>query len=123
MMTRMRILVTSVNALHVFFAMNSFAAEVTSRSRDGRILTLTIGGDSITQNTSSGTLCANSPVSFQKVKLWMPEHGHGSSPTSLTTISDVCATVDKINFSMPGIWELKIAMADGDLAVISAEIR
>jgi hypothetical protein len=74
------------------------------------------------QSTNVGRLCADSPVVFQKVKLWMPEHGHGSTPTKLTAIDDRCATLEKINFTMKGDWQLIVTTTDSDTGTFVVNI-
>lgn len=45
-----------------------------------------------------------------KVVLFMPDMGHGSSPTKVEKISDSSFKVSKIYFSMPGLWEVRLTI-------------
>lgn len=47
------------------------------------------------------------------MSLWMPEHGHGSSPIRLTLRETGIIDATKIYFSMAGLWDLKIQMKNG----------
>lgn len=53
------------------------------------------------------------------VKLWMPEHGHGSSPVKMEREKDAAGQVipgvyrvKNVYFSMPGHWQVQIRMMD-----------
>ncbi len=60
------------------------------------------------------------------VSLWMPEHGHGSSPIRLTIRETGIIDATKIYFSMAGLWELKILLKNGtqvvDQAIVSLSL-
>lgn len=48
-----------------------------------------------------------------RVVLFMPKHGHGSSPTTVTS-TDVAGEylVSRINFTMGGVWEVRLQADD-----------
>ncbi len=56
------------------------------------------------------------------VSLWMPEHGHGSSPIRLTIRETGIIDATKIYFSMAGLWELKILLKNGTQVVDQAVV-
>jgi hypothetical protein len=48
-----------------------------------------------------------------EVELWMPSMGHGSSPVTVTKISDTHFLATEVFFIMPGPWEIRINWKDG----------
>jgi hypothetical protein len=97
-------------------------SEVRGTSASGRQLVFTTGQEGFNRNTRLAQLCSDRSGDFAKVKLWMPEHGHGSSPTTLAKINDRCTTVDRLNFVMSGKWDFQISLTDGDTATLSVNI-
>ena len=53
------------------------------------------------------------PASF-RVSLWMPHHGHGSSPTRIEQISSGVYRVREMYFTMDGEWEVRIRIKKAD---------
>ncbi|WP_081653487.1 FixH family protein [Bacteriovorax sp. DB6_IX] len=51
------------------------------------------------------------------LKLWMPDHGHGSFPIEITKVQDGVYKADKIFFTMPGYWDLHLQLKDGESVV------
>ncbi len=98
------------------------AIEFKTESNNGKNLTLKISEEQISRSTRQAVLCSDVDVRFTKFKLWMTMHNHGSTPTSLTTVSSQCANVDKINFVMSGPWDLQVQMEDGDAASFSVNV-
>jgi len=50
-----------------------------------------------------------------KVALFMPEMGHGSSPTKVEKVTGTFDyKVSKIYFSMPGKWEVRVTLTNED---------
>ena len=47
-----------------------------------------------------------SPNTDIGIKLWMPEHGHGSYPVDVKEISEGIYQANEIIFTMPGLWDL-----------------
>jgi hypothetical protein len=47
------------------------------------------------------------------VLLWMPGHGHGSSPVTMTLIEDGKYRASDIFFIMPGAWDIRFQLKDG----------
>ena len=57
------------------------------------------------------------PVELEKnpaVVLWMPDMGHSSSPTKVERIDQGSYRVSKVFFIMPGRWQIRIQMKNGD---------
>lgn len=52
--------------------------------------------------------------SIPQVILWMPSMNHGSSPTTVKRISIGTFQVDDVFFTMPGKWEIRFRLLDGD---------
>lgn len=45
-----------------------------------------------------------------KAVLFMPDMGHGSSPTKVEKISDSSFKVSRMYFTMPGLWEIRLTI-------------
>ena len=110
----------------LFGGAQAFAGTLTATSQQGRILTLTFPTDSVTETTATATFCLTdtsaAAVALKSAKLWMPEHGHGSSPTTLTPMTSHCTEISNINFVMTGQWEIRIKLADADSASFIFEV-
>lgn len=68
------------------------------------------------------SLCSSQTIQISSVKLWMPDMGHGSSPTALEFADDQCIKVSKVNFMMPGMWEVQVIYKDGSIARSTIEV-
>lgn len=110
----------------LFCGAQSFAGTLTATSLQGRILTLTFPTDRITSHTAIATFCLSdssaASVALTSAKLWMPQHGHGSSPTALTPTTSHCTEISRINFVMTGDWDIRIKLADSDSAAFVVEV-
>jgi hypothetical protein len=104
-------------------ASSSLADELVLTSEKGRLFTLTQVQDQWTRSVREARLCSDEVVTFTAFKLWMPDHGHGSTPTKILPETDLCVKVEKINFVMLGHWEIQISTEDGDKAVFNVEIK
>lgn len=102
---------------------SAYAYEVTGSTTRGRALKFTTTDAVLTGRTLTGLLCASEAVTFQKVRLWMPDHGHGTTPTRLETANENCVNVNKLNFVMPGRWQLFIEITDGDTATLDVSVN
>lgn len=89
------------------------------RSTQGRLLTLRIPAAPVTMGSDLGFVCQDPAGSLALARLWMPEHGHGSGPTRLFPAGGDCTRVERLRFTMPGIWELQMRYNDGDTANFS----
>jgi hypothetical protein len=59
------------------------------------------------------------PNNERAIYLWMPDHGHGSDPVTITKKEDngVSFEVTKVRFTMTGKWEIKIELRNENDAV------
>ena len=61
------------------------------------------------------------PATGLEVRLrpWMPLHGHGLSPATYagTEVSDGTYDIEMFDVIMPGLWEFKVEIGEGDEAV------
>lgn len=46
-------------------------------------------------------------------KIWMPHHGHGSSPVRIVSHGSGEFLIEDIYFVMPGLWEFRFTVSDG----------
>jgi hypothetical protein len=53
-----------------------------------------------------------SPKTNLHLKLWMPNMGHGSFPTSVYRVSEGVYEITEIFFTMPGRWNLHFQLLD-----------
>lgn len=99
---------------------HKFISTTSERSRN---LILEFPTSKVTKNNKNAVLCSEPTQKTISAKLWMSEHGHGSTPTKLTAREDGCANIEKINFTMDGIWEIKVTFEGGDKGVFSFEVE
>lgn len=85
-------------------------------------MTGTFPANPITSRTKNLIVCATGSQSLTEAKLWMPAHGHGSTATVLTARADGCYLVDRLNFVMTGVWEVRTKWGDGSAAVLSFNV-
>lgn len=52
-----------------------------------------------------------------EVELWMPDHGHGAPPVEIVKISAFEVIVRDIWFIMPGHWEVRLRLKQGQQVV------
>ena len=63
---------------------------------------------------SSGLPTFISPLGVVSLVLWMPSMGHGSAPVTVTQIDEGKFLAQSVMFVMPGQWELRFKISDGD---------
>ena len=68
------------------------------------------------------TLAPKDPTGAVTVVLFMPDMGHGSSPTSLKHNAEGIFEVRKMFFIMEGQWEVRVAI-DGEQQVLPVDIQ
>ena len=103
-----------------------------SRVGDGSLLTFTIAaaepsppdkGDNV-WTIGVSAVADGSPVSDETVTIapFMPEHGHGTNPATVTTTSngDGTYTSTSFNLFMGGLWQLTIGATGGAAGFDSA---
>ena len=81
----------------------SFTAQATSlkmATRAGKIFSLDVQGDRVTTKTSEFVVCGDHVDLVKKMKLWMNEHNHGSTPVLMGPVSDGCRSISKVNFTI-----------------------
>lgn len=49
-----------------------------------------------------------------KVYLWMPDMGHGSSPTTIEKVAPGLYRISRLEFIMAGAWELRVELIGKD---------
>ena len=103
-------------------ATGAFAATFSMTSRAGRTFTLETDQDRVTEATESFSLCGEGADAVKKVKLWMPEHGHGSSAVTLGAVQDGCRELTAVNFTMTGSWEVRVELTDGDSGKFDVDV-
>ena len=77
----------------------------------------TFGSMTLTFTDKSNPERIISPHRAPFILLWMPSMGHGSSPVTITLIEDGIYKADDIFFIMPGPWEIRYQIKDGDKVV------
>lgn len=106
-----------------FIASSASAATVlTGTSTRSKAMTLTFAESNVTTDAVEAIFCSTPAAGITEAKLWMPAHGHGSTPTTLTLRDDGCTDVTDIDFSMDGRWQVQIKFADGDRGVINVDV-
>lgn len=91
-----------------------FAAVTAGVDGQARELKLRFPSAKITRQNNLAFLCISPSAKATEAKLWMPDHNHGSTPTTLVEVSDSCTRIERVRFSMLGGWEIRIKLADGD---------
>ncbi len=54
------------------------------------------------------------PRAELSVLLWMPEHGHGSSPVQIRRLDLGVYSISEVYFIMPGHWIVRVILKDPD---------
>ena len=88
----------------------------TATSDQGKAMTLTFPGNSVTMATDTATFCSVPGAEIDSAALWMNMGGrsHPSGETTLTNEANGCTTIADIEFVMPGTWQVKIGFSDAD---------
>lgn len=94
-----------------------------ARSDAGKTLRLVFDTNKITTESMDALLCSEPNAAVDEVKLWMPDMGHGSGPTTLAPGPAGCTAITDIDFLMAGVWQLKVHFPDdGDKGVIDVDV-
>jgi hypothetical protein len=64
-----------------------------------------------------------SPNNQPSILLWMPSMGHGSSPVTISFIEEGLYQASEIFFIMPGAWEIRFQLKDGNHHVVEEVIQ
>jgi hypothetical protein len=107
----------------VLFSELGFAASFSMTTQAGRAFTMDVGTDRVTGETRDVTICGDRIESIKRVKLWMPEHGHGSTPTQVGPVTEGCRIISKVNFTMPGEWAVRVELVDGDTGAFLVDVE
>lgn len=95
---------------------------VEATTRGQRALKMRFDGAPVTRATRTASLCSEPGGKVTLAKLWMPDMGHGSSPTRLTAVTPTCTRVERISFVMDGGWDIQVSFDDGDAGTVSLEV-
>ena len=104
-------------------ATGAFAATFSMTSRAGKTFTLETVQDRVTEGTETFSLCGEGVDAVKKVKLWMPQHGHGSSAVTVGAVEDGCRELSTVNFTMIGSWEVRVELNDGDSGKFDVDVE
>ncbi len=115
--------IKALAAVGLVTASGAFAATFSMTSRAGKTFTLETAQDRVTEATESFSLCSDGVAAVKKVKLWMPEHGHGSSAVTVGAVQDGCRELTAINFTMTGSWEVRVEFTDGDSGKFDVDVE
>jgi len=88
----------------------------------GRQMKLRFEADPVTRQTTLGFLCVDPDTAVSQARLWMPKHGHGSSPTRLVPAGNACTRIERVNFVMDGLWEIRVRLSDNDTGTFSFDV-
>lgn len=89
---------------------------------EGKHLKLRFEAEPITTHADKAYLCIDPATAITRAKLWMPDMGHGSGPTRLSSNVEGCTVVDRIGFLMAGAWELQVTLSDGDAGTFAVAV-
>jgi hypothetical protein len=70
--------------------------------------------DKITEESKIAVFCSSSQSPLNSVELWMPSMGHGSSPVKLSPTKNSCVEISEMEFFMPGDWEVRTSLQNGE---------
>lgn len=95
----------------------------TAQGNRGSSGTFTFNGKNPSSKIKSGSLCVNEKSDLTSAELWMPDMGHGSSPTSLVKRDLLCTDVNQMEFFMDGKWEIRTQLASGETLDFDVNIK
>lgn len=104
-------------------ATRATAAEFSMSTRSGKAFSLETAAEQVTQGTKEFVICGDGVEALKKVKLWMPEHNHGSSAVQIGPVSEGCRLITRVNFTMPGLWEVRVELSDGDSGAFALDVE
>ena len=109
-----------------FFSSTAFAGQnFEIQSDKGKKVTLSFNEENITTDTGEAVICSTPAAKVVEAKLWMNmgHHGHGSGPTTIAEGENGCYDITRIDFSMPGKWEIRVKFEDADKGVFNLEVK
>ena len=95
----------------------------TATSSEGTFGTIQFEQFPLDTKTDSFLFCSNSLTPPKEAQLWMPDMGHGSSPTQITSHSEICSEVSAVDFFMPGNWEIRTELENGEKFAFALAIK
>lgn len=93
-----------------------------AKSEAGVSISVAIKSPKLTTDVAQAVVCMNGLEPLVEFKLFMVEHGHGSSPTAVSALADGCFQVDDIEFTMPGKWQLRMTIGEEDSATLNVNV-
>ena len=121
-MTRAWLLI-AISIFGLWCAPSLSAASFSMTTTGGKVFSMEMDGDRVTGKTTELTLCGDAVDAVKRIKLWMPEHGHGSTPVQLGATKEGCRVATKVNFTMSGVWDLEVQLQDGDAGVFQVDVE
>jgi len=112
----------SISVFGLWCATPVNAAEFSMTTTGGKVFSMEVDGDRVTGETNELTLCGDAVDAVKRIRLWMPAHGHGSTPVQLGATNEGCRVATKVNFTMSGVWDLEVQLDDGDAGVFQVEV-
>ena len=113
----------ALSVLGLVASTSAFAVTFSMTSRGGKAFTLEAEQEVVTEATEMFSLCGDGVDAVKKVKLWMPEHGHGSSAVKVGAVQDGCRQLTAVNFTMTGSWEVRVELTDGDSGKFDVDVE
>lgn len=89
---------------------------------EGATVAITFPSPGISTATTTASVCADSDRAIEEVAPWMPDMGHGTSPTRVTRLSPTCHAVEELDLFMPGSWEFRVRFNSGEMAAVPVNI-
>lgn len=118
-----RICLTIALSTFGIISSSAMAAEFSMATRGGKAFSLETAAEQVTQGTKDFVICGEGIETLAKVKLWMPEHGHGSSAVQIGPVSEGCRLITRVNFTMLGLWEVRVELSDGDSGAFALDVE
>lgn len=92
-------------------------------SLNNRHMKLRFEASPVTRQARVASFCVEPAATVSAASLWMPEHGHGSSPTRLLPVREGCTLIERMSFVMGGSWEIRVRLSDDDSGVFSIGVE
>lgn len=103
-------------------AQSALAYTYISQAGNEGFATLQLVSKPVSTASTSGWICTNEGSALKKAELFMPHHGHGSSPTDISETTSTCSYVSQMEFYMKGKWEVRSTLANGSKFVFSLNV-
>lgn len=100
------------------------AGTVLAQGENGTVASLRFPSGPLTSATSEALICSNEISPLQEAILWMPDMGHGSSPTVVAAGQNRhCSVVSGVDFFMPGLWEVRSRLDSGEMLTFAVHVK